>query len=191
MKKTPSCIYNALSKQAFTLIEVTLALGVAGFCLVSIFGLLPIGINSNQVSLEQTVAGNIASSILSDLRSTPVTAPATSSHYGIPLPTPGKSTSTMGPSTSPATIFLAADGSAGASGELVTSGSAISRYRVTIGFAFPVPQVPQVVSALPPPCASWSHGRLSARGPAGPGPLISPDRTRLTQHWTVTEDAFP
>jgi type II secretory pathway pseudopilin PulG len=144
MKKTPSCIYNALSKQAFTLIEVTLALGVAGFCLVSIFGLLPIGINSNQVSLEQTVAGNIASSILSDLRSTPVTAPATSSHYGIPLPTPGKSTSTMGPSTSPATIFLAADGSAGASGELVTSGSAISRYRVTIGFAFPVPQVPQV-----------------------------------------------
>jgi uncharacterized protein (TIGR02598 family) len=134
MKEMPPPFCNTLSRRAFTLIEVTLALGVAGFCLVSIFGLLPIGINSNQASLEQTVAGNIASSILSDLRSTPVTATATA-HYGIQLPTTG--ISTMGPSTSAATIYLAADGSAGTSGAPATSGSAISRYRVTIGFAAP------------------------------------------------------
>jgi uncharacterized protein (TIGR02598 family) len=159
MKKTPSCIYNALSKQAFTLIEVTLALGVAGFCLVSIFGLLPIGINSNQASLEQTMAGNIASSIIGDLRSTPMTATATA-HYGIQLPT--TSISTMGPSTSAATIYVAANGDASASGAPVTSGSAISRYRVSIGFA--APQVGQCASTAVRILVTWPALGTGASG---------------------------
>ena len=134
MKRTSSPCYKTFSRHGFTLVEVTIALGVAGFCLVSIFGLLPIGINSNQASLEQTMAGNIASSIIGDLRSTPLTATATA-HYGIQLPS--ASISTMGPSTSAATIYLAANGDASANGAPVTSGSEISRYRVTIGFAAP------------------------------------------------------
>ena len=36
---------------AFTLIEVTLALGITAFCLLAIFGLLPVGLRSNQAAV--------------------------------------------------------------------------------------------------------------------------------------------
>jgi len=59
--------------QGFSLVEVTLALGVAAICLLAIFGLLPIGLNSNQASVEQTVAASLARAIVTDLRATPLT----------------------------------------------------------------------------------------------------------------------
>jgi len=74
--------------QGFSLVEVTLALGVAAVCLLAIFGLLPIGLNSNQASVEQTTAASLTRSIISDLRSTPVVAGTTSvsTTYGIIFP---------------------------------------------------------------------------------------------------------
>ena len=93
--------------RAFTLIEVTLALGVAGFCLVTIFGLLPVGLNSNQASMEQTMAGNISSAILGDLRSTQAGA-GLSPRFGIPIPaSPGSAASTE---TSGTTFYISANG---------------------------------------------------------------------------------
>ena len=59
---------------AFSLVEVTLALGVAGFCLIAVLGLLPAGLNTNQNSTRQTTANGILSAILSDIRATPRTA---------------------------------------------------------------------------------------------------------------------
>ena len=56
---------------AFSLVEVTVALGVAAFCLIAIFGLLPVGIRINQTSIQQTIAANLASAIAADLRATP------------------------------------------------------------------------------------------------------------------------
>lgn len=58
------------STAAFSLVEVTLALGVAGFCLIAILGLLPAGLNTNQNSVRQTTANGILSSIVADLRAT-------------------------------------------------------------------------------------------------------------------------
>ncbi len=58
---------------AFSLIEVTLALGVAGFCLIAVFGLLPIGVQTNQRALSETAATAILSSVVADLRATPKT----------------------------------------------------------------------------------------------------------------------
>ena len=66
----------------FSLIEVTLALGVAGFCLLAVFGLLPIGVQTNQRALSQTAATAILSSVVADLRATPTTA-TTSTQYQI------------------------------------------------------------------------------------------------------------
>jgi uncharacterized protein (TIGR02598 family) len=60
--------------RAFSLIEVTMAIGIAAFCLVAIFALLPTGLNTNQASVQQTIAAGIASGIVADLRATPVTA---------------------------------------------------------------------------------------------------------------------
>src|SRR5207248_1091899 len=48
----------------FSLIEVALALGVAAFALVAIIGLIPVGLNSNQASSEQTAAAGLAAGII-------------------------------------------------------------------------------------------------------------------------------
>ena len=68
--------------RGFSLVEVTLALGVAIFCLTTIFGLLPVGIRSNLASVDQTVASGVVSAITADLRATPVPS-GKSSFYGI------------------------------------------------------------------------------------------------------------
>ena len=55
------------SIMAFSLVEVTLALGVVVFCLVTILGLLAVGINSTHSSTAQTSAANILTAVASDL----------------------------------------------------------------------------------------------------------------------------
>jgi type II secretory pathway pseudopilin PulG len=53
---------------AFSLVEITLALGVAAFCLVAILGMLPVGLNNQQTAVQQTTANAIISQIVADLR---------------------------------------------------------------------------------------------------------------------------
>jgi uncharacterized protein (TIGR02598 family) len=53
---------------AFSLVEVTLALGVAAFCLITVFGLIPVGLKTQQTSIQQTIANNITSEVIGDLR---------------------------------------------------------------------------------------------------------------------------
>jgi uncharacterized protein (TIGR02598 family) len=121
----------------FSLVEVTLAIGVAGFCLVTIFALLPIGLISNRTALAQTVAANLTSSIVSDLNCTQplATGTATTPRFGFPVPAAG---STVNINT-PYTIYLTANGSAtGTVGAPpVTGGTGASIYRATLGFAPP------------------------------------------------------
>lgn len=59
------------SEGAFSLTEVVLALGISAFCLLVLLGLLPVGLNSNQSSREETSALNIASRMIADLQSIP------------------------------------------------------------------------------------------------------------------------
>jgi len=53
---------------AFSLVEITLALGVAAFALLAIMGMLPMGLKTQQASIQQTTANTIISQIFSDLR---------------------------------------------------------------------------------------------------------------------------
>ena len=53
---------------AFSLVEVTLALGVAAFALLAIMGMLPMSLKTQQSSIQQTTANQIISQIFSDLR---------------------------------------------------------------------------------------------------------------------------
>lgn len=55
----------------FSLVEVTLALGVAAFCLIALFGLMPIGVQTNRNATSQTAATDIMAAVLADLRATP------------------------------------------------------------------------------------------------------------------------
>jgi type II secretory pathway pseudopilin PulG len=52
----------------FSLVEVTLALGVAAICLVTMLGLLPASLKTQQSSIQQTTANQILSQICSFLR---------------------------------------------------------------------------------------------------------------------------
>jgi type II secretory pathway pseudopilin PulG len=74
---------------AFSLVELTLAIGVAGFCLIAVFGLLPVSLKVQQTSVHETVANKILSEIIGDMRAA-VRAPGNgngnSSNFLIHLP---------------------------------------------------------------------------------------------------------
>ena len=55
---------------AFSLVEITLALGVAAFCLIAVLGMLPASLKTQQASVRQTTANQIISQILADLHAT-------------------------------------------------------------------------------------------------------------------------
>ena len=72
-------------RAGFSLVEVTLALGVMAICLIAVFGLLPAGLNSNQAAIQQTAASAVLTMISEDLHSTPKTANS-SLRFNIPIP---------------------------------------------------------------------------------------------------------
>jgi uncharacterized protein (TIGR02598 family) len=74
MKRTLS------GRAAFSLVELTLALGVAAFCLVVLLGLLPTGLKTQQASIQQTTANAIISTIWSDLRADLILPPGQYRH---------------------------------------------------------------------------------------------------------------
>lgn len=95
---------RTISVRAFSLVEVTLAIGIAAFCLVSIFGLLPAGLNGNQASVRETAASRLTAAIASDLRATSESGGAANSPlYEIGVPASGQSNTTV--------VFLKEDGS--------------------------------------------------------------------------------
>jgi len=107
--KRPLARFNA-----FSLVEVTLALGVAAISLLAIFSLLPIGLQTTQRSIEQTASADILSAIVADLRATPHTS-GTSVQFGI----------SIGGTT---TLFF------NAVGQSSPSLQSDSRYRVVVSF---------------------------------------------------------
>jgi hypothetical protein len=68
---------------AFSLVELTLALGIAALCLVTVFALVPIAVLTNRNSTSQTAATNIAALAVADLRA----AKTASFMLGITIPT--------------------------------------------------------------------------------------------------------
>jgi type II secretory pathway pseudopilin PulG len=56
------------SAPGFSLVEVALALGVAAFCLITVLGLMPAALRTQQTSTEQTTANAILSAQAADLR---------------------------------------------------------------------------------------------------------------------------
>ena len=67
---------------AFSLVEVTIALGVAAICLILLVGLLPAGLKTQRASAQQTIANQIMTVLLSDLRVDIRLPPGQASHEG-------------------------------------------------------------------------------------------------------------
>ena len=98
--------------RAFSLVEVVLALGVLAFCLIAVFGLMPVGMQTNRNAASQTAGTNIIAVIVADLRTTPAAA-TTSPQFAITFGT-GK------------TLYF------DVSGQASTSLTTDSRYRLNI-----------------------------------------------------------
>jgi uncharacterized protein (TIGR02598 family) len=58
------------SPRGFSLIEVTIALGIFAFALIALFGLLPTGLTTFRSSIDRSVASQIAQNIISEARQT-------------------------------------------------------------------------------------------------------------------------
>jgi len=67
---------------AFSLVEVTLALGVAAVALLAILGVLPASLKTQQAGIQQTTANSIISQISSDLRADLRLPPGWGRHCG-------------------------------------------------------------------------------------------------------------
>jgi uncharacterized protein (TIGR02598 family) len=115
-----------VKRDAFSLVEVTLALGVAALSLLAIFALLPLGVKTNQVAIEQSATIDLLSAVAADLRATPATTPRgraiSSSRFAISIPG-----NPVGSSTT-ATLFFTTEG------QFSSEVDSKSRYRVTIKF---------------------------------------------------------
>jgi uncharacterized protein (TIGR02598 family) len=107
----------------FSLVEVTLALGVAAFCLVAVFGLMPVGVQTNRNATSQTAATSIMAAVVADLRATPRCL-GTSTQFQITLGTGPGCPSTISPSA--ATLYF------DSTGQFSTSLGANSRYQLDI-----------------------------------------------------------
>jgi uncharacterized protein (TIGR02598 family) len=59
-------------RAGFSLVEVVTALGIAAFCLLTLLGLLAVGVTSNKGTINQSIAVNIATAVAADLRATPL-----------------------------------------------------------------------------------------------------------------------
>jgi Tfp pilus assembly protein PilV len=119
------------SRHAFSLVEVALALGIAAIALVAIIGLIPVGLNSNQASSEQTAAAGLAAAIVADLQATPVEVPPvakSSLRYAVPLPVSGSAMHSF---------FLQEDGAQAGTMDANIDASTDPRYRATLFITAP------------------------------------------------------
>ena len=72
---------NPPQDRGFSLVEVSVAIAILSFCLLTLLALLPAGLARTTDSLQKTAAAGIASQIAADIRDTP---PATNSTYPSP-----------------------------------------------------------------------------------------------------------
>ena len=59
--------HSSQKTSGFSLVEVTLAIGVAAFALLAVMAMLPVGLKTQQASVQQTTATAISTQIVSDL----------------------------------------------------------------------------------------------------------------------------
>ena len=66
----------------FSLAELTLAVGIAAFCLIAVFSLVPVGVQTNRNATSQMTATSVVAAVVADLRATPK-GTGTSSQFAI------------------------------------------------------------------------------------------------------------
>lgn len=138
---------NKRFTSAFSLVELTIAIGVAAFCLIAVFGLVPVGVQTNRNATSQTAATSIMAAVISDLRATPNTG-TTSAQFGINIPSDPTSPADPPPCSGTQTLYLNSEG------QIIATNA---RYRVVITF---------VRNPTATPTTGATYARLKVSWPA-------------------------
>lgn len=116
---------NKSTSRGFSLVEVAIALGLFAFALLIMMALLPTGIRSNKVSVEETNGVGILTMLEADLRNTHAALNGGKSQvFNLPLPyviTSG--TYTLNPALTLATLNSSSTTGVGDDGSPVATGS--------------------------------------------------------------------
>ncbi len=122
----------ATGRRGFSMIEVVMALGVAAFCLVILMALLPVGINSDKATSQQTIASHLADAAMADLREAPL---ATQSYLpaGVLYSPRFRFALPAAAGGAPQTVYVADDGTPlTVPGANLPAGTAVATYRVNV-----------------------------------------------------------
>ncbi len=112
---------------AFSLVEVTLALGIGAFCLIGVFSLIPIAVQTNRNATSQTAANGVIASVVADLRATP-SGVTPSAQFAINLPANAASPADPPPCSGTQTLYF------NGAGQVASAIGADSRYRLIVTF---------------------------------------------------------
>ena len=82
---TRRALFSRPIRAGFSLVEVSLAIGIAVIALLSVVGLLSVGIRNNRISVEETRASFLLTLVEADLRNT-MPGSGVSGLFGLPLP---------------------------------------------------------------------------------------------------------
>ena len=142
--------------QAFSLIEVTLALGIVSFALVAVMGLLPTGLNTQRQSVNQSFGVQGLNDVAQALQGIYVSTNGTTTNFPAPLESLSVAAGTK-------TLTLYEDGS-------LTNTSSAPRAKVFIDKKTPIGNtLPVFVSVAWPQTATrsdtdtnWSNAQGSA-----------------------------
>lgn len=120
--------------RGFSLVEVAMALSIAAFCLVTLFGLLTVGVHNYQQSGSRTVMVNLATAVVQDLQSAPANSTGNSSspRFLFSVPSPASGSNANPP---PQTVYVDANGSdSSGSGQVGDAVSTTTPYRISVAF---------------------------------------------------------
>lgn len=78
-------------RRAFSLVEVTIAIGLVSFCLVAMLGVLPVGLSQERKSTDQTLATQALSAVVADFQNAATNATNTPA-YNVAIPKIGEQT---------------------------------------------------------------------------------------------------
>jgi len=129
---------------AFSLVEVTLAIGIVAFAVLALVALLPVGMQASRNASEEHRAIDLLTALAADLRQSQVTG--TSAQFGI-APTPWVSGTSGGiePNSRLAAgtpfVYFASEGQ-----EISATTNSETRYRVTLRYTRAPGQVDQATS---------------------------------------------
>jgi Tfp pilus assembly protein PilV len=140
-------------RQAFSLVEVVLALGIFSFAIIAVLGLFSVGLQNSKESEDEIRAANLTSSLFCRMRSAP---DVDLTSYGFPFAALTNAGGALFNATTSAPLYLKSDGTTASS---ASAAQAAHGYAVSAVGSYDATNRVATVSLTLwwPPAAAYSH----------------------------------